>query len=157
MKASEMLVLGSMLMRPQAGTVFAHGPMYDVGCAVGMIAAGGGHLERLKRGGPIEAYLPQWLLTRSVPYPCNCQRRTPWSTPSTNTVCSVIIHLFDFHVMGGDPETWSFERLVDWLRSQEPAELPALAASLIGKPEPELVYVDIPAELEKPALELVGT
>lgn len=125
MRASEALLLGSVLLKPKGGALFSEP---GAGCALGMILVAEHGLDGLDmfRNRPLGyCDLPKWLeepLTSAFLPPCGCWRE-PLFYPglADHSIAGVIIHLFDFHVMG-DKKDWTIEQLADWLRSVEPTE-----------------------------------
>ncbi len=122
MKLSEDIVLGSTLI-PMKRRNFN-------GCAWGMVAASHGQV-----GGAIIASLGEdwagwekiskafgypWAGRKQAQFPCECW--SPGEVP-TDSVASVIAHLFDFHVcIPYNIDKWTLEQLAYWFHTQEPEE-----------------------------------
>jgi hypothetical protein len=117
MKLSDAILLGSTMIKPLAGKHLS--PDGDEGCAWGMVdMATGGRAFRdlLVMAANFLAELPcgctdEWIIGSGM----NVQRRE-----SMNNLSAIIVHLFNYHVM--TRKDWTLERLVDWVRSVEPAE-----------------------------------
>ncbi len=111
MRYSTALGLGSVILKWVAGTTNdGHGG----GCALGMIYKGGKTATEL---GQLSAQLP-----------CDCDLSRPIMGSGCGPawyhgICTLdhaIIHLFNYHVM--TKKDWSMEKLIDWVRSVEPAD-----------------------------------
>ncbi len=106
MRLSEAILLGRVTMHKTF-------PGHLDGCALGMAANARGILRDYLT---ISTEWP-WLNERRRP-PCGCNLSANEGTFLTTTRC--ITHLFDSHVVRNF--SWTFEQLVDWVRSVEPAE-----------------------------------
>lgn len=124
MRAAESLILGSVMLKPNPGSVHCTKTGEDYGCAIGMIAAGSGHLESLRCG---RYQIPTWMLKKLTEYPCSCCSTTRGPGSTQNAVGSIIVHLFDFHVFGA--RDWTIEKIADWLEPVEPRELDVVKIS----------------------------
>jgi len=131
MNLSDAVVLGSTILNPMAGC-FSSGPVGGKsthGCALGMAIEATGIAKGFK------FLMDEWpWLDKTIKLPCEC---TAWCQDIL-TGAGVIVHLFDCHVMqidcyviqmfgSGDPSItsfskWTFEQLVEWIRSVEPKE-----------------------------------
>jgi hypothetical protein len=76
------------------------------------------------------AELWPWTVVEGVDFPCSCSvKKTP--DTDTHTVANIITHLWDRHVnpdgfaVSGEEQDdpWTFERITDWVRSIEPADV----------------------------------
>lgn len=103
MRAKELLMLGSTLLKSVPGTL---NNGMGGGCALGMMAAARGNVKM-----DIECCLGfEWMNDRTA-YPCIC-------SPEGHAVAAVITHIFDSHVHGD--RTWKLEQLADWLDQYDP-------------------------------------
>lgn len=110
MRASDALILGSTMLKPLPRT-FDDG--HGSGCAMGMMNRAIGGTERNQ----VVVQKFRWMMAEhSYLYPCGC-------TEVRKTANDVVIHLFDSHWSDLSLEHWSIERIADWLRSVEPAEV----------------------------------
>lgn len=111
MRTSTRLLLGSTMIKWLRGT---RNNGNGQGCALGMIEASGGscaHLDHFDVELPCDCNLANAIMGSSCHYSHYLR------------VCqasSAIVHLFNYHVM--TTKDWTLERLVDWLRSVEPAD-----------------------------------
>lgn len=125
MRSSEALILGSVMLKAHPGSVYIRDKGREFGCAIGMIAAGSGHLKELQDGNLI---LPGWMYEEVI-LPCQCGGFTK------HRIEAIVMHLFDNHVFrhtgdhfdvdGKQLEKWTLDQIADWLYSIEPKELPA--------------------------------
>jgi hypothetical protein len=111
MRLSDAIALGRTVMTPKQGS-FGDS---ESGCALGMAGKAAG-LRIYDSSFPIEPLRREWpwLYATVQPYPCRCARTVQYHTDS------LIIHLFDLHVM--HIKDWTLDQLIDWVRSVEPAE-----------------------------------
>ncbi len=129
MRLSEAILLGSLVVKPARGILLQ--PCFDDterGCALGM-AAKAENLAILDDNGldPIYDHWP-WTFWEGPTCPvnsCFCLR----NNMAFKTVALFIAHIFDCHIRADNPLSlptlypeWTFEQLVDWVRSVEPAE-----------------------------------
>jgi hypothetical protein len=137
MKLSKAILLGSTAVAPKAGGQFF--PESQAGCALGMAAIANGcsfhavnrfirYEERRTLGA--EGVWGSWIL-REVVRPCNCWR---FRVPHEMRIKDVIAHLFDHHVM--TKKNWTLERLVAWVETVEPKEVPRPEISSPTLPRP---------------------
>jgi hypothetical protein len=131
MRLSEAIALGRVLVRPAARAEYHHD---ESGCARGMaLEAVGARVHNLSVCNfEVFERLWPWTTKTLALWPCSCESDgTRWS------ISVWITHFFDEHVMQfcGDRkiELWTMERLIDWVASVEPADVPtptdALASS----------------------------
>jgi len=124
MRLSEAINLGSSVLKP----IGAH----IEGCAMGMaLMAVDGKIVAKESAEAIRKHW-EWATEMFLPSPCECP-----SERTVRPVSSVVMHLFDAHVMQGsgyeacirrEPwSKWTLEQLVDWVRSVEPPELEEVA------------------------------
>lgn len=137
MRITEAVIKGREMLEPRQGNDLyrpeEEGGKYG-GCYRGMAVVGAGAVvlpidddEDVEEGYDLTDCLKQcwpWTAGGFVPYPCACRGRA--------SVSHIIGHLWDKHV---NPEgmhephiealddPWTFERLTDWLRSIEPADV----------------------------------
>jgi hypothetical protein len=138
MRLSDGMLLGSVVLKPRRGLLITNDGNH--GCALGMALVAAG--ETVKTIGPVvedivlmenldtgkvekinfgfqdytllRKYWP-WILNTTANRPCTCFYRDKF-----NGYQEIITHLFDYHVM--KIKDWTFDRLVDWVRSVEPVE-----------------------------------
>jgi hypothetical protein len=107
MRLSDAIMMGSTMIKARALKMLNEDR--TEGCAIGMAAV----------ACPTGRFA--WA-SASMPSPCGC------GCAGLLDVWMVIAHLFDVHVtgaVGGDNvQRWTFEQLVDWVRSTEPPEDP---------------------------------
>ena len=109
MRLSDAIAMGRTLMMPKAYTLRSSDGRE--GCALGMgLAACGMEKQGLYYNKLLTRW--SWLLGTSE-HPCDCRNMV-----RDEFIC-IIMHLFDRHVMNQD---WTLDRLIDWVRSVEPAE-----------------------------------
>lgn len=109
MRAHEALILGSGVMRPAPGIIA--NSTETAGCALGMIGKATGSPHNWLVKFPWLANKHQCCFT-----PC-CHQ----PVPVDGSVANVITHIFDVHVFGD--QTWTLERLADWINRQDPSVL----------------------------------
>ncbi len=138
MKFSDAVLLGSTLLKPMRGVLWvtsSDAGTVEHGCAIGMA------LKALGRElGPVEllsislpAFLNQqlpeypWLVAdftdgdKHCPYHCGLQAESP---------LSMIIHLFDNHVVGFSTSQIPFSSLIEYIKTVEPEEVDASAEEI---------------------------
>ena len=139
MRLSDAINLGSLLLKPVAGT---RGDGNDGGCALGMAGKAA--------GGYVGCGFADWAKEiQSVDLlPCECGKDGSKIMGSScdyfyrasvpRNCVHAITHLFNYHVCTA--KDWTLEQLVDWVRSVEPDE-PEIAAT---EPEslPELTLAE---------------
>lgn len=133
MKLSDAINLGSSLIKPLAGQFLNEAS--DSGCAFGMayVASGRGALVCQNAWPWIEN-----VFRLPLPCGCNTSHKLMWGGCSYMDIPSpglsnVIVHLFNYHVMTS--KDWTLERLIDWVRSVEPAEPTLMVEAQAVEPE----------------------
>ncbi len=127
MRASEALMLGSMTVKPLRGHFYSSfTPEGPKGCALGMISVARYGHERTHQVQTVDGGYPWMLDKRVVEFPCGCHESAlvmggggmlVIPTSITCAVQTMIVHLFNQHVIDGD---WTIERLADWIESVDP-------------------------------------
>lgn len=132
MRLSQLLLLGSTLLKPLRGRLNDH---LGSGCALGMIFEAAGQTNNGRDNWMMRPYGERIL-------PCGCDRCRPtmWGggrVAATSEVDeaydlpnmdSVIVHIFNQHVCATPLEVshgikkWTIEQLADWIESAEPQE-----------------------------------
>jgi hypothetical protein len=128
MRAGEALMIGSMCIKPRRGTFYV--PGLNEGCALGMIAIATNGVEQTVRRSSAGlaglAGFPWMSRQLTVEFPCGCENKDrvmggggmfARSSNVTGSVETMIVHLFNQHVIDGD---WTIERLADWIESVDP-------------------------------------
>lgn len=111
MRLSEAILLGSTSVRPLAGRMIKFQNGETFGCALGMActAAAVPFFQS-------QEFYDEWpWLKNHFTLPC-CGGQTEYFGSS------VIVHVFDYHIMEVNKPHWTLEQLVDWVRSVEPPE-----------------------------------
>ena len=130
MKLSEAILLGSTVLAPRAGG--QHFSETQEGCALGMAAVARGCTFRRvirpvddkdRRTLGAEGVWGDWVLNE-VERPCGCWRI--WMRRKMR-IKDIIAHLFDYHIM--EKRNWTLERLVTWVETVEPKEMPSQLGS----------------------------
>lgn len=111
MRLSEAILLGSVSVRPLAGHMIKFENGETFGCALGMAC--------ISAAVPVfksKQIYDEWPWLQAVfALPCCCGG-------DVFLASSVIVHIFDYHIMGSYHPYWTLEQLVDWVRSVEPPE-----------------------------------
>lgn len=111
LRLSEAILLGSTSVRPLAGHMIKFQNGETFGCALGMACTSAAvpffKSQKIYDEWP---WLREWFTL-----PCCCGSGGYFA-------CSVIVHIFDCHVMEVNKPHWTLEQLVDWVRSVEPPE-----------------------------------
>ena len=138
LKLSEAVMLGSLVVTPQAGLLLL--PYHDGtlhGCALGMACKAAG-IDVFPDADQysLNVICDNWPWTEgpwTVRAPCGCR----FSVDNERSIASLIAHIFDFHVAGPahPSQRWTLEQLVDWIREHEPQEEPIQAEPAIVNAE----------------------
>lgn len=126
MKFSDAMMLGMSAARLAAGSLARDGAVCALGagyCALGWLDEQGNWLKSGKTEG-YEREIVKWLRSAAESVPCGCSNDESGYLDSCllsdGSNRAIIAHVFNQHVMGD--KTWTVEKLVDYVRSIEPAE-----------------------------------
>ena len=127
MRLSDAIAMGRMLIRHVAGTIDDGN---GGGCAFGMAFRAIGDFNYFHHW--------DWKDQGLLPYPCDCKADSLimgsacqlFLHEGESRPAQIIVHLFNFHVMTA--KDWTLDQLIDWVRTNEPAEAETEAVTAVA-------------------------